>query len=376
MTPPEAETKSSPLVFIVDDDKTVIRTIEGMLHRHGFRTLTASDVAGALAGIPRAHPDLILMDVNLSDGSGFEVCRAVQADASTATTPIIFISADSDTETKVRGFEIGGVDYITKPIVGAELIARVRTHLRLKQAYELLSELQAERVQRLASAQQKLMPRPEDFPAAKFQVYLKQVLMAGGDFYDVISSGEGIVDYVVADASGHDLAASYWTAALKALAAEYANSVNRPSDIVRAINASLCKFLPQGAFFTLIYARLNHRTGHLSMINAGHPPAIVVRTDTRAPVIVLYQEGDVVGAFPDAMFGAVELTLSKGDRLFLCSDGVIEIGGISEQGTAKLADACRARREMPLDLLVTDVVEEMLDGASMQDDMLLMGVEM
>jgi sigma-B regulation protein RsbU (phosphoserine phosphatase) len=132
------------------------------------------------------------LDVNLPDGSGFDVCAALKLDASALAIPILFISASEDTSTKVKGFEMGGVDYITKPIVGAEVIARVRTHLRLKQAYERLAELHAERVERLASAQQKLMPRPEDFRDARFQVSIHQVLTAGGDFYDVIPTCEGV----------------------------------------------------------------------------------------------------------------------------------------------------------------------------------------
>jgi len=374
MTAFQAELKSSPLVFIVDDDQTTVRVIEGLLARNGFRTSTAGDVAGALTGIVRKRPDLVLLDVNLADGSGFDVCRSIQANASTSSTPILFISADDDTGTKVRGFEAGGVDYITKPIAGAELIARVRTHLRLKAAHERLSELQAERVQRLASAQQTLMPRPEDFPEARFQVHLRQICAAGGDFYDVISAGEQIVDYLVADASGHDLAASYWTAALKALASEYATPVNNPLEIVRSINSALCRFLPSGAFFTLIYARLNRRTGRFSIVNAGHPPAIVTRADGMDPLVVR-QQGDVVGAFRDAIFGAVELTLNAGDRIFFCSDGVIECGGSAEEGTLRLAAVCHSGRALPLDEVVLAAIEEMTAGISARDDTLLLVVE-
>jgi sigma-B regulation protein RsbU (phosphoserine phosphatase) len=374
MTHCRAELKSPPLVFIVDDEPTAVRMIQGILKRNGFRTSTAGDVSGAFNGICEQHPDLVLLDVNLADGSGFDVCRSMQANASTSSIPILFISADDDTSTKVRGFDAGGVDYITKPIDGAELIARVRTHLRLRAAHERLSELQAERVQRLASAQQTLMPRAEDFPEARFQVHLRQMCAAGGDFYDVISAGEEIVDYLVADASGHDLAASYWTAALKALASEYATPVNIPLDVVRAINASLCRFLPSGAFFTLIYARMNRQTGRLSIVNAGHPPAIVVPADGMEPLIVR-QQGDVVGAFRDALFGAVELTLNPGDRIFFCSDGVIECGGSAEEGTLRLADACHSRRALPLDKVVLAAVEEMTAGRLQQDDTLLLGVE-
>jgi sigma-B regulation protein RsbU (phosphoserine phosphatase) len=366
--------ESSPLVFVVDDDPTIVRTIHGFLNRAGFRTGSAGDVASALEGIREHRPDLILLDINLPDGSGFDVCRSLQLGASSSTTPILFISADEDTATKVKGFEMGGVDYITKPIVGAEVIARVRTHLRLKRAYERLAELQADRVEQLASAQQNLMPRPEDFPEARFEVSIRQALAAGGDFYDVIPAGEGVVDYLVADASGHNLAASLWTASLKALAAEYAGPVNLPIEIVQSINSSLCRFLPTNAFFTLVYARLNHLTGRLSVINAGHPPAIVVRANGTGAEI-LRQEGDVVGAFADAVFGVAELNLKKGDRILFYTDGLIETGGSYEDGLQHLVEACVARCFLPLRELVVGVVDGIMEDLAPADDTLLVGVE-
>jgi len=369
-----AERNISPLVFVVDDDASIVRTINGFMKRAGFRTAGAGDIAAALTGIRDLRPDLILLDINLPDGSGFDLCRKLNGEASAFTTPILFISASEDISSKVHGFEVGGVDYITKPIVGAEVIARVRTHLRLKRAYERLAELQAERVQQIANAQQTLMPRPEDIPEARFQVSIRQVLSAGGDFYDVIPVGQGIVDYLVADASGHNLAASLWTASLKALATEYAGPLNLPREIVRAINSSLCRILPKGAFFTLTYARLNHQTGRLILINAGHPPAIIVRVEGNEPLIVR-QEGDVVGAFADADFGLTELTLHAGDRLFLYSDGLIETGGAYEEGLDRLACACMSRRSLPLEELIPAVVDDVLASLCPADDTLIVGVE-
>lgn len=363
-----------PIVFIVDDDASIVRTIEEFLKRAGFRTASAGDVASAMQGIHEQHPDLILLDVNLPDGSGFDVCRALKNEAPVSNAPVVFISANEDTQTIVRGFEVGGVDYITKPIVGAEVVARVRTHLQLKRAYDRLAELQAERLQRLACAQRNLMPSPKDFPDARFDASVQQVLTAGGDFYDVIPAGQDVVDYLVADASGHDLAASFWTASLKALAAEYASPLNLPVEAVRAINNSLCRFLPSGAFFTLIYARLNHRTGNLSLVSAGHPPVIVVHVDSTKPLIVR-QEGDVVGAFADAVFGVAELTLARDDRLFLYTDGLIETGSTYEQGLERLAEACFAHRHLPMGELVNAVVNDVTAGRCASDDTLLLGVE-
>lgn len=364
----------SPLIFVVDDDTSIVRTLEGLLGRAGFRTAAAGSVAGALRGISEQHPDLILLDVHLPDGTGFDICSSVHDELKTSSTPILFISAADDTSTKIRGFEAGGVDYITKPIVGAEVIARVRTHLRLKRAYDRIAELQAGHVGQLASAQKTLMASPEDFPEACFAVSIRQVLSAGGDFYDVIATGEDIADYLVADASGHDLGASLWTASLKALAAEYAGPMHLPLEIVRAINNCLCRILPSGAFFTLVYARLNRRTGRISIVNAGHPPPIVVRIDAGEPLI-LRQEGDVVGAFADAVFGVAEMTLKKGERIFFYTDGLIEGRGSYEEGLGRLAGACYARRSLALDDLVPFVAEEAMADLPATDDTLLVGVE-
>jgi len=364
----------APLIFLVDDDVSIVRSLDMLLKRTGFRTAHAGDVGAALRSIRVRHPDLVLLDVNLPDGTGFEICRSLNEEAAAFSTPILFISANEDTSTKIQGFEAGGVDYNTKPIVGAEVIARVRTHLRLKQAYERLAEFQAERVGPLASAQKNLMPRPEDLPEARFQVSIRQVLAAGGDFYDVIRAGEDISDYLIADASGHHLGASLWTASLKALAGEYAGPMHLPVEIVRAIKGSLCRILPGGAFFTMVYARLNRRTGRLSLVGAGHPQAIVVEAHA-SEAVILRQEGDVVGAFADAVFGVEERILKPGDRIFFFTDGLIEAGGDYEDGLVRLAGACLARRAMPLRELVPAVVDDVMAGLVPADDTLFVGVE-
>ncbi len=364
----------APLILIVDDDVSTNQMIQTILTRSGFQTACAFDVSGALTQIRERHPDLILLDVSLPDGSGFEVCRCLQAESGTSQVPVLFISSNDDVSTKVQGFESGGVDYITKPIAGAEVIARITTHLRLRQAYETLAGLQAERIQRLAGVQEAIMPLAGDLPEARFAVFLKQIFKAGGDFYDVVPIGDSVVDYMVADVSGHDLAASFWTAALKTLFSAYAAPINSPRDVMQSMNRVLCRIVPQGIFFTALYARLNRQSGRLSLANAGHPPAITVPGDGNEPVVVR-QEGDVVGSFPDATYGAVELSVRPGDRFLLYSDGLIEIGGNREEGIRRLAGACSALREAALENMVPSVVGEVTSRATAQDDLLLLGVE-
>jgi sigma-B regulation protein RsbU (phosphoserine phosphatase) len=358
----------------VDDDITTNRILQKIMSRAGFAATAAYTAAEAHSQVRDRVPDLVLLDVNLPDADGLDVCHQLRGSARTSRTPVLFISANQDLATKVRGFEAGAVDYIPKPFASEEVIARVSTHLRLKQAYESLADLQAERVQRLTRAQEILMPRPTDLPAAQFAVAMQQVLQAGGDFYDVIPIGGNVFDYIVADACGHDLAAALWTAALKALLGEYASTVNSPRDVLQSINSALGRILPSGAYFTLIYARLNRQTGRLTLASAGHPPAVVMHRHLDQSTGV-HQEGDVLGAFADGSFGTTELHLRPGDRFFLYSDGLIEWQGPRAVGLQRLIAACDASRDGTLHDNVRRVFDAIATAAAAKDDVLFLGVE-
>jgi sigma-B regulation protein RsbU (phosphoserine phosphatase) len=366
--------RQTPRVLVVDDDPITNRILCGMLARAGFQSTAAFGAAQALEGMVAQRPDLVLMDVHLPDGNGFDICRTLQSRSGLVPTPVLFISADNDIATKVRGFDAGGVDFITKPLAAAEILARVSTHLRLRQAHERLAELQASQIRSLAGAQEAVMPAPELFPEARFAVSIDQLLLAGGDFYDVIPVGNRVFDYIVADASGHDLGASFWTAALKALLGEYATPAAHPRDILVSINGALCRMLPEGTFFTLIYARLNRQTGNLSIVNAGHPPAVVVRQAKPEPSVAL-AESDVIGAFPDASFASEEFRLLAGDRFYLYSDGLIEPFGPRAEALRHLSQSCTATRKDALSDSVQSVRKSFSTHPEFSDDVLILGVE-
>lgn len=359
-------------VLVVDDDTTTTRVLEGLLRNAGFDAVSTHNVADAERYALNHPVSLILLDVHLPDGNGLDLCAKLVSENATAGIPVLLISANDDLSTKIRGFSVGAVDYITKPLAGAEVLARVRTHLRLRRAYDSLVELQAERVQQLASTQQSLMPLPDDLPAAAFQVSLRQVLHAGGDFYDVIPSGIRMMDYVVADASGHDFGTALWTASFKALLAEYASNLHSPQQICRMLNTSLRRVLPEAMYFTAIYARLNRGGNKLMLVNAGHPSAILY-SGREGCARVLPQNGDVIGAFQDAAFDLLEVPVLPGDRLFLYTDGLIEMDGDREVGMARLEAACNSTGSLPLAAAVTTVVDTMIAGRTPADDIVLLG---
>jgi putative two-component system response regulator len=135
-------------ILMVDDNPTNLHVLQATLEGRGYRLLAARDGTSALLVAAKALPDLILLDIMMPGMDGYEVCRRLQSDPVTCDIPVIFLSALEQTEDKVRGFELGAVDYITKPFQPEEVIARVNTHLtmrclqrQLRQANSELKEL-------------------------------------------------------------------------------------------------------------------------------------------------------------------------------------------------------------------------------------------
>ncbi|WP_437585948.1 adenylate/guanylate cyclase domain-containing protein [Sorangium sp. So ce1000] len=121
-----------PRVLVVDDTPTNLQVLVEHLRRAGIDMLAAEDGESALSLLRYETPDLILLDVVMPKVNGFEVCHRLKANPATRDIPVIFMTGLADTTDKVRGFEVGGVDYLTKPIQNEELLARVTTHLSLR----------------------------------------------------------------------------------------------------------------------------------------------------------------------------------------------------------------------------------------------------
>ncbi|MFV1885533.1 MAG: response regulator [Balneola sp.] len=130
------------LILIVDDTEANIKLLSHVLRDVGFSPIVAFNGTDALELIKARRPDLVLLDIMMPDMTGYEVCKIVNEDEALKSTPIIFLSALSETSDKVEGFEVGGVDYITKPYQKDEVLARIRTHL-------FLNKLQKEREERI-----------------------------------------------------------------------------------------------------------------------------------------------------------------------------------------------------------------------------------
>ncbi|MEZ4866016.1 MAG: hybrid sensor histidine kinase/response regulator [Caldilineaceae bacterium] len=135
-------------ILIIDDRQENLQLLVTLLQREGYRVRPTRDGGRGLITAQTELPDLILLDVKMPDIDGYEVCRRLKANERTRDIPVIFLSALADTQDKVRGFEAGAVDYVTKPIEEVELLARVNTHLALRSL--LVNEMEMERHRALA----------------------------------------------------------------------------------------------------------------------------------------------------------------------------------------------------------------------------------
>ena len=136
---------STKSILIVDDNPMNLLLTSKVLENNGYLTKTSEDGKSALLEIEKEIPSLILLDVNMPVMDGFEVCRTINKNEKWKEIPVIFLTANAQTENLVEGFEAGGVDYITKPFKSEELLVRVKNHLELADSKKTILEMNKSR---------------------------------------------------------------------------------------------------------------------------------------------------------------------------------------------------------------------------------------
>ncbi len=127
---------SSPCILIVDDHPVNRKLLHKLLAKENYKTIEAEDGEEGYNVAVREKPDLILLDITMPVKDGYETCKLLKENEETEKIPVIFLTAKTEIDDKIKGLELGAVDYITKPFSHVEIIARVRTQLKLKKMYE------------------------------------------------------------------------------------------------------------------------------------------------------------------------------------------------------------------------------------------------
>jgi len=134
--------KEKVLIMVVDDEMINLRIVESMLNIENFKTLLVNNPLDVMEKALTAQPDVILLDVSMPGRSGFDICKDLKSNPLTAKIPVLFLSGQYSSEFIIKGLESGAQDYIEKPFNAPELLARVKTHIKLKIMIEKLIEME------------------------------------------------------------------------------------------------------------------------------------------------------------------------------------------------------------------------------------------
>ena len=371
------------MILIVDDIPQNIQVVASLLRPEGYQLAFAQNGKAALAQA-QAHPvDLILLDVMMPDIDGFEVCSQLKASPATRQIPIIFLTGKVETDNIVQGFALGAVDYVTKPFNREELLARVKTHLELKQAREQIQVFyeQIDEELNIASGIQKnVMRTTTKVPFLSFALRFEPFGKVSGDIVDCWAEGDEELRIFIGDATGHGVPAALITMMIPFILDsreqyEYTNGV------IARINNALVQRQVEGKFITGIYTKINS-DGHLFTCNGGHPPLIIIPADD-SPLVQLRDNGTVMGIFAaDHLppYEEISYQLKPGDKFFLYTDGITEWPNRGEKqfGWERLKNCLEENRKSEVESILNTILEQVemfSEGTPCDDDYTLLGFE-
>jgi phosphoserine phosphatase RsbU/P len=404
---PETPTKSVPHatggILVVDDTPANLQVLAGMLKERGYKVRPVPSGKLALLAARSEPPDLILLDINMPEMNGYEVCEHLKGDDKLKGIPVIFISALTEQLDKVMAFAIGGVDYITKPFQMEELHARVATHLKLRRLQIELEETNArltranERMSRdlkaAAKIQETFLPRAAPhIPGAEIGWIFRPCDELAGDGLNVVPLGNGLIALYILDVSGHGVASALLSVTLSRLLSPPSDPSSiltldvdgrDPSKITppAVVAARLNRLFPFDAateqLTTMVYGILNATTGQFRYVSAGHPGPVHLPAGGQA--VILESQGFPLG-LTDNAYEERTVCLGPGDRLYLYSDGVPEAMGPEDKqfGNARLVAAISDARPQPLQesiVALLDQVARWRGSERPQDDTSILGVE-
>lgn len=356
--------EAKPSVLIVDDNPTNIDLLVNTL-KNDYRLSVAKNGPKALDYAERYLPDLILLDIMMPGMNGYDVCTRLKSTSQTKDIPVIFITAMSETEHKTRGFEVGAVDYITKPFHAAEVKARVRTHLSLKKArkHEIY----------IASKIQKALllgQPPRDIDRIKVAQLTIPSQQVDGDFYDFFKVGNKCFDLVVGDVMGKGIPAALLGAGVKSHFLRVLNELGltdkekfpEPEKIVSSVHSGMIDHLNDlETFVTLCYARFDLEKYLVTYVDCGHMRTIHFQ-DSLNTYNLLQGDNMPIGFPGQETFSQISVPFNPGDLFVFYSDGLTETKNRDNNlyGEKRLVDLVNRNARIEPEKIISNIREDIV----------------
>jgi sigma-B regulation protein RsbU (phosphoserine phosphatase) len=328
----------SASILLVDDDRIHSRILRTRLEQQGYRVREAPGGREGLELARSLRPEVILCDWLMEEMDGLDVCRRVREDPQLASAYFILLTSRSQVQDRVRGLDAGADDFLSKPADPEELLARVRSGLRLHRANEQLRALSQDLQQQkarldgeLAEAARyvaDLLPKPLDASTVRIDSLFCPSSQLGGDGFDFFWLDDDHLLLYLLDVSGHGLAAALPSISILNLLRSRRIDLDpeRPESLPHLLNRLFAMEGQQDRYLTLWCGIYQPSCRELRYSSGGHPPALLFPLP--APAAELHQlstRGMAVGLFDDSVYRHASVIVPPGATLLIYSDGIYEV---------------------------------------------------
>jgi len=348
------KTDKKPLILIVDDTPLNIQVLGNILYDNDYSVSVATSGVGALQSLKNKIPDLILLDIQMPEMDGYEVCSLLKSSDETKNIPVIFLTAVTETSYLLKGFKLGAVDYVTKPFIAAELLARIATQIELKKTKEKI-EAEKSKIETLNTMlqntniklnyaynniknsihyakriQESLLPNLDFLVenGMKHIVINKPKNVISGDFYWVEKINEKIF-IAVADCTGHGVPGALLSMLGNNLLYQIVNieNIHNPAEILNRLNLKFRNILKQEI-------TLSHDGMDIALCVIDAKTKIMEYAGAKRPIYYFNNE-QLIELKPDkfsigglennhSVFNKQIVELKSGNRIFMFTDGITD----------------------------------------------------
>lgn len=387
---------NSETILVINDEALVREMITLFLQNGGYNVIESSNGKEGLLEASQKKPDLILLDIIMPEMNGFQVCEELKKNEDVKDIPVIFLSSLTDPKDKIRGLEVGGVDFVTRAQDRGEILARVKTHLKISSLTKALEERNQqleikqkhldEDLQAAALIQKSLLPSPNlNLKRIKVSFKCYPCELIGGDIFNILPITPNISLFYILDVSGHGVPAAMVTVSVSeqmhVMKGNYllhlSDKILAPAELFKSLNQDfpLERF---DKFFSIFFAVFDSETKSLKYANAGHPPPILIQPNQE---IKQFDVGSTfIGADEELIFKEEQLILAVGSKLIMYTDGLIELENEHHEffGMERLLKVVEKTKDEPIEQIINAIFqasEEFRGRCVPLDDLTLFGLE-
>lgn len=315
-------------ILIVDDNQSNLKFIKMFLNNGNYKISEANNGIQAWKILENEAVDLIITDLMMPVMDGYSLCKKVKKNEDTKNIPIIVVTALSEMEDKVKAFDAGADEFISKPFSSVELITRVKYLLRERRYYKQIikqNKIYEKELNIAKTVQQSILPK--EVPVSDKVKFASKYIPAysiGGDYYCFKELNRNKIGIFISDVMGHGVISSLVTMLLKSHFDNLEQYYNKPSKLLKNLNTKIYDSISESMIYsTGVYCILDTNKLELHYSFAGHPPIYVISKD--GDITSLKSSGGVIGLFDNMTYEENKYKLNSGDTVILYTDGVTEV---------------------------------------------------